>query len=367
MSDSIAILGAGGFVGSRFVQMGVAAGRRDIVPVVRSCRSLARLSKYGLQHRWGEIARPETIRPAIRGCRVVVNLTVGDYSEIAANSAALYEACVAEQVRLLIHMSSAEVFGRAENPNLTDDSEPDLRHWMAYARGKGQAELVLRSRMDSAPLAIVVLRPGLVWGPGSTWIVEPAGDLLNQQAFLADGGAGICNLIFVDNLISAIMRVAQHPTPPSGFYNVADRETVTWADYYRELAGRLGVPFDRVSHLNSGKYTPNLRERVEEWRQRKIVKRIEGAIPSGSKPVLKQQLRRAWNLVHAHPNGTCPKPRVTRALWHLQHTRYKLPTAKFEKVFGNTQEFTFMQAMDKTSAWLRFAGFTLSPSERGEP
>ncbi len=350
------------------VQMALAAGRREIVPVVRSCRSLARLSKFGVQPRWGDIAHHETIRPALRGCGVVVNLTVGDYTQIAANTATLYDACVAEQVRLLIHLSSAEVFGRAENPNLHDDSEPDLRHWMAYARGKGRAELELRSRMSGGPLAVVVLRPGLVWGPGSPWIVEPAGDLLSRQAWLTDGGTGICNLIYVDNLVGAIGRVEQHPAPPSGFYNVADRETVTWADYYRELSRRLGVEYDRVPHLASGKYSPNLRERVEEWRQTKLGKRIEGAIPNRSKPVLKKQLRRAWNLMHADvdPGDGSPKPRVTRSLWHLQHTRHKLPTAKFERVFGNAQNFTFTEAMDKTGAWLRFAGFALPDGERGE-
>ena len=364
MSESIAILGAGGFVGARFIQSGLAAERRDLVPVVRSCRSLARLSKFGLQPRWGDIARLETLRPAIRGCPVVVNLTVGDYSELAANTATLYDACVAEHVRLLIHMSSAEVFGRAEKPDLHDDSEPDLRHWMAYARGKGQAELFLRSRMGGGPLAVVVLRPGLVWGPGSPWIVEPAGDLLNEQAFLADGGTGICNLIYIDNLVAAIRRVEQHPAPPSGFYNVADRETVTWADYYRELARGLGVEFERVPRLTARNYTPDLRERVEEWRQTRFVKRIECSIPSGSQRVLKKQLRRAWNLVHANSAGSCPKPRVTRSLWHLQHTRHKLPTAKFERFFGNTQEFTFREGMDKACAWLRFAGFSLPAAER---
>lgn len=367
MSDSVAILGAGGFIGARFVAMGVAAGRSDVVPVVRSCRSLARLSKFGLQPRWGDASRPETIQPAIGGCRVVVNLTLGDYWQIAANTRTVYEACVTEKVRLLIHVSTAEVFGRAENPDLNDDSEPNLRHWMAYARGKAQAELVLRPRMSGARPAVVVLRPGLVWGPGSPWTVEPAEDLIMRRAFLADGGTGICNLIFIDNLINAMWRVAHHPRPPSGFYNVADHETITWADYYRELARRLGVPYDRVPHLASRDYAPSLAERLEEWRQTKVIKRVEDAIPARPKRMLKQQLRRAWRLIHPSSVGDSPKPRITRSLWHLQHTRYKLPTAKFNDTFGNGQDRTFMQAMDQTWAWLRFAGFTLPALEGGKP
>jgi nucleoside-diphosphate-sugar epimerase len=296
---------------------------------------------------------------------VVVNLTLGDYLQIEANTRNVCDACAAEQARLLIHVSSAEVFGRVENPNVNDDSQPDLRHWMSYGRGKARAELALRARMSGAAFAIVVLRPGLVWGPGSSWTVGPVRDLLNQRAFLADGGKGICNLIYIDNLISAIRRVMRQPRPASGFYNVADRETLTWVDYYGELARRLDVPFDRVPHLASGDYTPSLAERVEEWRQTKIVKRIEGAIPNRSMRVLKKQLRRAWRLIHANTAGACAKPSVTRSLWHLQHTQHKLPTAKFDATFGNAQEFTFTQAMDKTWAWLRFAGFAAPAPERG--
>jgi nucleoside-diphosphate-sugar epimerase len=367
MSDSVAILGAGGFVGARLVEMGIAAGRSDLVPVVRSCRSLARLSKFGVQPRWGDVSRTEELRPAIRGCSVVVNLTVGDYFRLEANTRNIYEACAAEQARLLIHVSSAEVFGRVENSELNEDSEPDSRHWMAYARGKARAELALRPRMRNAPFAIVVLRPGLVWGPASPWTVEPAADLLNQQAFLADGGTGICNLIYIDNLIGAIRRVVHHPKPRSGFYNVADRETITWGDYYGELARRLNVPLDRVPRLGAGDYVPKLGERLQEWRQTKVIRHIEGAIPGPSMRRLKKQLRQAWRLIHANSVPASPRPRVTRSLWHLQHTRHKLPTAKFDEVFGKAQEFTFMQAMDKTCAWLRFAGFASSAPAGGQP
>jgi hypothetical protein len=79
--------------------------------------------------------------------------------------------------------------------------------------------------------------------------------------------------------------------------------------------------------------------------------------------VLKKHLRRAWQLTRHNSVGASPKPRLTRSLWHLQHTRHKLPTTKFTEAFGDAQECTLMQAMDKTEAWLRFAGYTTRCSE----
>ena len=43
MSGGVAILGAGGFVGARVLEMAVLGGRTDIVPVVRAFRSVARV------------------------------------------------------------------------------------------------------------------------------------------------------------------------------------------------------------------------------------------------------------------------------------------------------------------------------------
>ena len=42
MGGRVAVLGAGGFVGARLLEMAVLSGRTDIVPVVRSFRSAGR-------------------------------------------------------------------------------------------------------------------------------------------------------------------------------------------------------------------------------------------------------------------------------------------------------------------------------------
>ena len=60
------------------------------------------------------------------------------------------------------------------------------------------------------------------------------------------------------------------------------------------------------------------------------------------------------------------QPRVTRLLWHLQFTRHKLPTDKFKQAFGRHNKYTFVQAMETTCSWLRFAGFALPPTCGGK-
>src|SRR5439155_1239680 len=257
MRGGIAVLGAGGFVGSRLLERAAHAGRTDIVPVVRAARSVGRTANLGISHRFGDASRAETLERALAGCEAVVNLTTGDPADIPRTTENIYTAALAAGARLLVHLSSASVYGAVEQPDLPDDAPPWPGHWMAYARQKGVAENFLRERMAERRLAIVVLRPGLVWGPGSPWVLGPATDLLRGAAFLAGSGGGICNLMYVDDLLRGIDAVG------------------------------------------------------------------------------------------------------TREIWHLQTTRYRLPTTKFRATFGDHNMVPFPVGMAASLAWLRFIGIGL--------
>lgn len=345
--------------------MAVASGASNVVPIVRSCKSLARLSKLGTEYRRGDVSCAQSLESAISGCHVVLNLTIDDAVKIAANTKTICEACEKQGVQLLIHISSAEVFGRADNPHINDDSPPDLHHWMAYARGKGRAEVILRQQMHRAPFAIVVLRPGLIWGPRSSWAATTALDLMEERAFLASGGTGICNLMFVDNFIYSILGIMQHPTPPSGFYNVSDDEEVTWAYFYDQLTRGLNLDARKITAIRTTRYVPSLTERLRELRQTKTMHCFNAIIPTNLRPLLEKQARRALGLFNSNGANMSSQPRVTRSLWQLQLTRHKLSTQKFNQTFGRQNKYTFAQAMKMTCSWLRFAGFALTPESGG--
>jgi nucleoside-diphosphate-sugar epimerase len=353
----IAILGAGGFVGARFVEFATLTGEFDVVPVIRSFKSAARLARFGQCWHRADAGRIEELRPAIAGCDAVVNLTLGDFDGLPAAALAIWDACAAEQVPLLVHLSSAEVFGRVEDPNLHDDSPLLARHWMAYARGKAAAELALRGRFEDQRVACVILRPGLIWGPRSPWVAGPASQMAAGKAFLFGGGRGICNLFYLDNLMHSIVGVIESGTRESGCYNVADNETTTWFDYYQALARELGVEFSTIHQLQAQQYRVGLLDRVEGLRQTALGKRLKSALSKSAK----QRIKRAVSLLRKTPPTSGPVPRsfpqVTRSDWHLQNTCHKLPTAKFAKAFGDLNRYSFDDAMVRTGQWLNFAGF----------
>jgi nucleoside-diphosphate-sugar epimerase len=356
MRGRVAIVGAGGFVGARLLEMAVLGGRTDIVPVVRSFKSVARVAHLGMQHRVADASRQDSLAPALAGCEAVVNLTSGDPADILPTTQSIYSAAVAAGARLLVHLSSATVYGQVERPDLPEDAPPLADHWMPYAREKGRAETFLRSRMTEGRLAIVVLRPGLIWGPGSPWILRPVSELVSGTAYLAGDGAGICNLVYVDNLVRSIDAVVAHPAPAAGFYNVADDGTTTWRQYYSALAAGLGIDMATVHTVAGDHYRAGSGGFVEELKKLPPYRWLKASLAQDTKAAIKLRLRRMLDRGSPAAPRKPADPAVTRDMWHLQTTRYPLPAARFAAAFGHRNRTSLAAGVAASLAWVRFLG-----------
>jgi nucleoside-diphosphate-sugar epimerase len=354
MGGGVAILGAGGFVGARYLEMAVLGGRTNVVPVVRAFRSVGRNAHLGVAHRIGDASRAESLKGALAGCDVVVNLTMGDPSTILGTTENVYTAAVASGARLLVHLSSAAVYEEVARPDLPDDAAPQLGQWMPYGRQKGLAENFLRARMADQRIAIVVLRPGLIWGPGSPWVLGPATELVRGGAYLVGDGHGICNLLFVDNLVRSIDAVIAHPAPTAGFYHVGDNETTTWREYYGALADGLGSDPATIHVLPAGPYRIGLRDRVADVQGLPIYRWLKDRLSVETRSAIKVRFARrrrpgaAW--------AASESPAITREGWQLRTTPHRLPTTKFRAEYGDQNRTSFASGIAASLAWLRFVG-----------
>jgi nucleoside-diphosphate-sugar epimerase len=227
---------------------------------------------------------------------------------------------------------------------------------MLYARQKGLAENFLRERMTDGRLAIVVLRPGLIWGPGSPWVLTPARDMVGGVAYLVGDGGGICNLMYVDNLVRSIDAVVAHPAPASGFYNVSDDETTTWRKYYGALAAGLGVDMSSVPTVSADRYRTSVRDHLEWVQTLATYKWLKARVSLESRTAIKGQVSRLVADGGAATRSTKRRPVVTRPLWHLQTTRHTLPTERFRATFGHHNQTSFASGVAASLAWLRFIG-----------
>ena len=278
-----------------------------------------------------------------------------------------YRACAAGGVRRLVWLSSASVHGQDCAPGTDEASPLHDRHPLVYNNAKVRAERRLARLARDRRVEVVVLRPGVVFGPRSRWIAGAAADLATGCATWLDGGRGVCNSIYVDNLVEAIRLAATVPAAAGEAFLVGDAETVTWAELLLPIAAHLGRDATAFHEAAAASITPERESRLATFTLTPAYTRLAARVPGRLKRLVKA-VAAAWPTPAPAPNpwrfrgAPAPAPRLTTELTLLQRCRWKLPHAKAARILGYTPPVPFAEGLRRSLAWLDFAGLGRPPT-----
>jgi len=375
VSQKVAILGANGFIGRRLVEYLHLGGLAQVRPVVRRANALAGLAVFDLDCRIADALDAEALEQALAGCDVLVHCVAGDAKTIVGAVGPAYAAAQRAGVRRLVYLSSGSVHGQAPAAG-TDEGTP-LRddQPIAYNNAKVRAERQLQKLRATGDVELVILRPGIVTGPRSYWVESFASALVAGTASLVNGGQGICNSLYVDNLAHAV-HLAMHAREVDGHaFLLGDAETVRWADLYRPIAGALG--FD-LADVPTAVYRPGrtrMLDRIELLQRHRILGPALARIPKRLRRMAyvalvspAQDSRQGSPWAHADWSAGEPAaPAATLEMDLLGRCGYKLPHAKAQALLGYEPIVGFDEGMRRTLGWLRFAGFPVSAAGPTNP
>ena len=245
----VLVTGASGLLGRVTAQRLLARG--DEVTVLQRRPSGLRCSEV-----LGDIADPSVVARAAEGQGAVVHLAakvdvIGKWAEYErANiqgTRNVVAACRAEGVERLVHVSSPSVshagsalFGAGAAP-----ADP-ARARGSYSRSKAVAELEALDA-DSPALAVLVLRPHLVWGPGDEQLVARIVQrAANGRLPTIGSGAALIDTTYVDNAASALVAGIDACGRVHGeALVVSNGEPRTVGEILRRLCSAAGVPGPR--------------------------------------------------------------------------------------------------------------------------
>ena len=228
------ITGAGGWIGARLVRQARDAG----------------LEAAGVPRGAWLDGAPDAA--ALAGAAVV------HLAAIAHRPAGLVDAAVFERVNhaaavsfarrarsagaaRFVFVSTAAVMPPGSARAWTEADAPDPRD--AYARAKLAAEAQLRALHEPGRFEVVVLRPPLVYGPGARANFRRLLELAAGGWPLPLGGATAPrSMVFVDNLVSALLHAAGSPRAAGQTFFVTDGTERSVADWIQAVRARLGRP-----------------------------------------------------------------------------------------------------------------------------
>jgi nucleoside-diphosphate-sugar epimerase len=135
------------------------------------------------------------------------------------------------------------VYGSARGT--VDESAPTPADGGAYALAQlGADQLAAQYRQA------IRLRTGVEYGPGCRQWSGLIADCLARGRLgdLGASGDGICNLLFIDDLVTAILESLRRPQLQGKVFNLAMAAPPTWNEYFNAFGKALGaVPIRRIS------------------------------------------------------------------------------------------------------------------------
>jgi nucleoside-diphosphate-sugar epimerase len=128
---------------------------------------------------------------------------------------------------------------------IVDESAPLLGDLGPYSAAKARADAIV-----IACGRAVLLRPGIVYGPGSVQWSDRIRRLLVSRRLgdLGAAGDGCCNLVFIDDMTAAVLSALRAPAIEGQAFNLSLPSPPTWNEYFIRFAKELGaVPVRRIT------------------------------------------------------------------------------------------------------------------------
>lgn len=249
----VLVTGATGFIGSylaaRLVQHGC-----HVRALVRPDGRAEHVRSLGCEPVRGDLRNEASLRSAVRGVNRVYHLgaAVGGCWE-------QYRAVTVEGTRRLlrlslragvdrfIHVSSLAVYRMGDIPEnaVIDESrqlEPSPERVGFYCRSKVEAERLVAG-FQQRGLPIVVVRPGLVYGPRGNTFWPNVGFRRGAVCFVPGNLHAFVPFTHVENVVDALVLAGTVTAAVGGAYHIVDGNGLTRAEYLRRYSAATECRF----------------------------------------------------------------------------------------------------------------------------
>jgi nucleoside-diphosphate-sugar epimerase len=250
---TILVTGGTGFLGSRLVNCLLNETEYTIRLLVRSRSKAEKLfdsqtdCSARLQLIEGNLLSPEHCKAAVDGASIIYHLAAGtgtkSFPEAFRNSVVttrnLLDAAVAENsLERFVNTSSFTVYTGRNKPKsrILDESCPEeaLSHERdAYTFAKSKQDELVREYGDKGNLPYVIVRPGVVYGPGKPGITSSRIGIDALGWFFHLGGSNQIPFTYKDNCAEAIMLTGLKPDIEGEVFNIVDDDLYTSRKFLR--------------------------------------------------------------------------------------------------------------------------------------
>lgn len=341
---TVFVTGATGFIGGRLVEkLFLECGARVRV-LVRSFARASRVARFPVEMIHGDVTDAEVLSRAVEDCEVVFHCAYGNRGTAdeqravnVAGTDAVALCALKARVARMVHVSTISVYGQTENAEL-DESSPRRRSGNLYADTKLEAEQLVLNYHRERGLPVAVVQPTVVYGPfGFAWTINPLQELRTRRVVLINDGNGLCNTVYVDDVVDAMLLAATRPEAVGEVFLISGNEPVRWKDFYGAYERMLGVSATiNMTAAEARSYARKEREAVSKRQEMQQRLGEHGLIASVS--------------ADAQPFRV---PTEHQIAFFAAKTRVRIEKAG--RLLNYQPRFDLQQGMELTERWARWA------------
>ncbi len=228
---TVFIVGATGFIGSKLAGALIKRGFKARC-LARSEKSARKCADMGLEAFMGDIADPESLKGAMDGADVAVNLA-GIIREKGG------------QTFGKVHVEGTEhLIGEAKRAGVRHFFQQsalgaDISSKAAYHRTKAEAERAV----ISSGVPFTIFRPSLVVGPGDGFTSQVMDIIKAPSPFIPVPGKGEARFqpMYVDDWVECFMRVVENPGALGKTYELGGPGHLAYNTMVTDIAEAMGI------------------------------------------------------------------------------------------------------------------------------
>jgi len=382
----VLVTGGTGFIGGRLVERLVVQCNARVRVLVRDLTKAFRIARFPIDIVIGDVTRLDDVDRAVSGCEVVFHCAFGNKGNDEVQRLVnvdgtknVLEAAQRSGAERLVHLSTVVVHGWDTPQGDLDETAPRRYSGNVYSDSKLDAEKIVFRYAENYRLPVVVLRPTAVYGPYSPfYTINMLQQLKKGKMILVNGGDGLCNAIYVDDLVTAIILAAVKQNAVGEAFLISGEQPVTWKEFYRKYEHMLGISgtvcmssAEAEAYYASNKRKsilkealcilrdePNIRQRILRTREIAALKKIlSSVVPEQTRKALKNLFKSNNTRDQSQDPMKLEKPihSLPPFLVQLQASKTNVSIEKAKRFLGYQPAFDVASGMQLTEEWARWA------------